>query len=295
MAKANTEAADAGLTKEELEDFDAGWDEGEEVEEKLFEDEGGKKLPAKSDKTDDSDDEDDSDEEEADADADDAAEDDQDSADADESDDDAEEEDDTEDSDDDSSKDALTEEERKAHNDAMAKARIAEREARDRTRQAEKQAQDATIERYLAEAGDDEAEQERRQLNVDAWRVKEERISVNQDRLQAGIERAVASIDLFKTGSPAVQEELAKSLDDFEKLHVQMDDKGRPLAVNADVVQFLQAKAESIKRLQGDGAVKQEKSKSKEKSRTLTPPSRAPKKAKADPVVDGFDEEAKRY
>ncbi len=190
---------------------------------------------------------------------------------------------------------SLSPEERHTHNEAMAAARVAEREARKKADEAHKQAEDATVERYLRDAGEDEDELERRKTQVAAWRVNEEKISVNQQKLEVGVERAVASIDLFRTGSPAAKEELAQSLDDFERMYVRKDDQGRPIEVLGDVVKFLQAKAESIKKLQGDGRTQQDKAKKNQKSRTLTTPVKSPKKAKDDPAMDAFDEEAKRF
>lgn len=189
----------------------------------------------------------------------------------------------------------LSPEEQKRHNDEMAKARIREREAREEAAKAEKDAQEATIERYLREAGDDEAELERRKLNVEAWRIQQEKVEVNRDRLSAGIEKAVANIPLFRTGSKEIQEELAASLDDFERMYVVKDDQGRPTQVLGDVYTFLQNKANSIARIQATGATQQERDKSKQKSKTITPPKRAPRKAKVDEGVEAFEAEAARY
>lgn len=284
-----TSTADAPLSAEELAAFEGDWSEGEEVEEKAF-DANGKPKPASSG----------SDDDEAEEDAEDETETEEDSNDDDAAGSTAEdvEEETTEvetDEDSEEEQTTLTAEEQKRHNDEMAKARIAERDARQAAQKAEKDAQEATIERYLRDAGDDELELERRQLNVENFRINEERISLNEERLQTGIERAVASIPLFRNGSKAVQEELAASMDDFERMYVIKDDNGRPKEVKADVVQYLQAKAASIERIQATGAQQQDKSKKKQQSRTTTPPVRAPKKAKEDPAMAGFKEEASRY
>jgi hypothetical protein len=189
----------------------------------------------------------------------------------------------------------LSPEEQKRHNDEMAQARIREREAKTRADKAEADAQEATIERYLREAGEDETELERRKLNVDAWRINQEKIVVNRDRLSAGIEKAVANIPLFRSGSKEIQEELAASLDDFERMYVVKDDKGRPTQVLGDVYTFLQNKATSIQRIQATGATQQQRDKSKQQSRTITAPKRAPKKAKVDEGIAAFEAEAARY
>lgn len=91
-----------------------------------------------------------------------------------------------------------------------------------------------------------------------------------------------------------MKEELAASLDDFERMYVQRDENGDPVAVNGDVYQYLQAKAESIRRLTGIGARQQEKAKNQQKSRTLKTPTKTPQKPKSDPLLDGFDEEASK-
>lgn len=287
----DSSAEDGELTAEELAEFDGDWGDGEVVAEEddaKGDDEqasDSKPKPKSTDKADEESEDDSTEEDEETETADKAADDDSEEEVADDSKDDKSEE----------AKSTLTPEEQKRHNDEMAKARIAEKNARDAAAKATKQAQEATIERYLREAGDDELELERRQLNVEQFRLQEEKIEVNQEKLSAGIDRAVATIPLFKTGSPAVKEELAKSLDDFERMYVKKNDKGQPIEVLGNVVEFLQAKADSIMRLTGDGATQQDKSKKKQQSRTITPPVKAPKKAKADEMSDGFDEEAKRY
>lgn len=273
-----------------LENDDTSWDDGEEVESR-FEAQDEDDSAAT--------DEDDSEAEESDDDV--ELEDESDDADSEESD---ENDQDTEDSDDSNDAESTTdiEAERKRHNDEMARARIAERKAREEADTIRKQAQEATIQQYLDEAGEDEAEQARRQNDVEQFRLQEERIDFNTERLQTGIERALQTVDLFRTGSQAAKEELAASLDEFERQFVETDKHGRPLKIKtdpttgkqADVVAYLQRKAERIKQLQGEGAQQQVKSKKKEATRTLTPPTRAPKKSKVDADLDAFDEEARR-
>lgn len=262
-----------------LEDDESSWDDGEVVD-------------------DDSESEDSSANDDSDEEGDDSAEDvDDDTEDSDSS---EEEDDDSEDASQDEDSDAAKEKtaleaEKKRHNDEMAKARIAEAKAKRAAEEARKAAEDATIERYLADAGDDADERQRRENNVEQYRIREEKISLNQERLETGIEKAIAKIPLFQTGSPEVQEELARSLDDFERMYVRKDANGRPLEVHHNVFEYLQAKADSIERLTGLGARQQVTSKTKQKTRVDTPPVRAPKKAKADPGLDAFDEEANRW
>lgn len=191
-------------------------------------------------------------------------------------------------------KGTLSDEERKQRDNEMAQARMATAAAQKEAADARRQATETAIQRYLDEAGDDDQELRARQNDVEQFRLTEERIEVNTERLQAGIDRALSSIDLFRTGTPTQKAELAASLDDFEMMHVVKDKQGRPIKVNADVVQYLQRKADSIKRIASEGAVTQTRKKSNEKSRTMTPPVRAPKK-KQDDGLDAFDAEANRY
>jgi hypothetical protein len=179
---------------------------------------------------------------------------------------------------------------RKQYNDEMAKRRIAEKQLHEE-RQAREQ---ENLKRYLDEAGDDEMELEKRQLEVERHLVQREKASVTQDKLLVGIDKAVAGIDLFRTGTPEIKEELAKSLDDFEAMYVKKDKDGNYLEVNADVYQFLQTKADSIRRLTGIGAREQTKQKAKEKSRTVARPTRTPKEPKQDDDMAAFDEMAAR-
>lgn len=316
MAKQDTATADTTvtdgtepLTKEELDAFDEGagdpWADGERVPDKGTElDEKRRREAERTDKTGDTDDfdqeaesEDESDEQATEEEA----------AEADKAEEDAESEEDTseETSEEEAAADSKTDvksdekstlspEEQARHNDEMAKARIREKKARDDATKAEKEAQEATIERYLREAEDDEAELEKRKLNVEAWRVTQEKIQVNRDRLQTGVEKAYANIPLLRDASPEIEEEFAIALDDFERMYVVKDKNGRPVQVLGDVYEHLQRKAASIKRIQANGATRQDKSKSRQKSRTITAPRRAPKKAKTDEGVDAFDEEAAR-
>jgi hypothetical protein len=185
--------------------------------------------------------------------------------------------------------------ERKRFNDEMAKQRIAEREARQQAREAQQALEAERLQNYLAEAEGDDDEYNKRQLNIEAYKLQQEKAVLNTERLQVGIDKAIASIDLFRTGSPAVQEELLSALDDFERYNVVKDNAGNYMEVKGDVYQYLQRKAESIRRLTQEGAVSEAKSRSVTKAKTLQAPSRTPKQPKVDPEVDAFDEEANRW
>ena len=177
----------------------------------------------------------------------------------------------------------------------LQEARKAERQARAEVDQVRKQAEEANIERYLKDAADDENELARREIDVQNYRLKEKTIDLNNQALQTDLMRAVSDIPLFKTGSDAVKNRLLRAVDQFEASYVVKDDKGRPLEIKGDIHQYLQQEAQSITELLGDGARIQDKSKTKQKSRTMTPPAKSPKKVKLDPLMAGFDEEASRW
>lgn len=166
-----------------------------------------------------------------------------------------------------------------------AKVAFEERAARRRAEKTQSQQE------YL-EGAEDDKDLALRQLQIDAYN---NRVENNSNKLQNGIDKAVASIELFRTGSPEAKEEMANSLDDFERMFVKRDRNGDPMAVTGDVYQYLQNKADSISRLTGIGARQQTKSKANEKSRTLTKPARTPKEAEKDPMLEGFDEEAGKW
>jgi hypothetical protein len=177
----------------------------------------------------------------------------------------------------------ISEDEQRRRNDEFAQKRIADREAREKAKLDEQ-------DKYLAEA-EDNRDLALRQLQIDAYNNK---IEGNSNKLQNGIDKAVVGIELFRSGSLEAKEELANSLDDFERMYVTRDRNGDPIEVKGDVYQYLQAKADSIRRLTGVGARQQSKDKTKTSARTVTTPSRTPKEGKKDPDVEAFDEEAER-
>jgi hypothetical protein len=171
-----------------------------------------------------------------------------------------------------------SDEERKRFNAEMAQKRIAEREARQQQLQENQQ-------RYLQDA-EDEKDLALRQLQIDSYNNK---VDFNRNKLETGIDKALANIDLFKNGSPEQKEFLASSLDDFEKMYVTYDEAGNPFEVKGDVELFLQERAEAARRLAGVGARNQNKAKSEQRTRTMTPPSKAPKEPKVDSDLADFD------
>lgn len=180
--------------------------------------------------------------------------------------------------------DTTSKEDTKKHNAEMAAKRIAEKQAREKAKQEQQ-------EKYLEEAEDDR-DLALRQLQVDAYNNKVEK---NQNKLTNGIERAVADIDLFKTGSPEVKEALASSLEKFEKMYVKFDSNGDPIDVQGDVYEYLQTEADSVRKILSIGARNQSKAKTNAKARTETIPTRAPKEPKVDPDLAAFDEEVAKW
>lgn len=190
-------------------------------------------------------------------------------------------------------------EERKRYNNEMAQRRIAERAAREEAKR--KQQMDYlqnsseiyesaidkgfTHEQALQEQRREEAV---RQLQIDAYN---NRITTNHSKLESGIDRAIADIDLFTKGSQAVKEELVNALDEYERLYVVRDENGDAVEVKADIYNFYQQKAESIRRILNEGAVKEAKDKTILRAKTDTVPSRKPKTPKVDPDLAAFDEE----
>jgi len=186
--------------------------------------------------------------------------------------------------------DTTSEDEQRRRNDEFARQRIAEREAR-----AQREAQQAEVRRIQQEEYLQNAEDDRdlalRQLQIDAYNNK---VSTNNTKLELGIDRSVAGIDLFTSGSQVEKEALAASLDDFERMYVKRDSNGDAIEVQGDVYQYLQAKADEIRRLTSVGARTESKAKQQTKARTDIVPTKAPKEARKDPYLAAFEEEANR-
>lgn len=190
-------------------------------------------------------------------------------------------------------------EERKRYNNEMAQRRIAERAAREeakRSQQMEYLQSSSEIYESAIDKGftHEQALQEQRreeavrQLQIDAYN---NRITTNHSKLESGLDRAIADIDLFSKGSQAVKEELVNALDEYERLYVVRDENGDPVEVKADIYTFYQQKADSIRRILNEGAVKEAKDKTILRAKTDTVPSRKPKTPKVDPDLAAFDEE----
>jgi hypothetical protein len=169
-----------------------------------------------------------------------------------------------------------------------AERRIAERAKREAQRQQDK----AKAQQDFLSGAQDDTQLALRQLQINAYNNT---VTNNIRDLESATREAVAAIDLFKTGTPAVQNRLLRAVDNFEAQHVVKDRNGDPIEVTGNLVQYLQAEADSIKEILGDGAKLQTTAKSNQKARVVQTPSRAPKKAKEDPMLAGFDEEANRW
>jgi hypothetical protein len=188
----------------------------------------------------------------------------------------------------DSSSDETTmkaEAERKRYNDEMAQRRIAEKRVRQQAK-AEAQAE------YLDNA-EDQRDLALRQLQIEAYNTKVERTT---SKLESSLDRAIADIDLFREQNPVIQKHLARVLDSFEDRYVVKDRNGDAVEVkdSMDLYEYLQEEAATIRELTGIGAKQQQTAKANQKARAVATPSRSPKKAKSDPMTDGFDEEANR-
>ena len=172
---------------------------------------------------------------------------------------------------------------KKAFNKQQAEQRIQERQQRAASLKDSQQ-------QYVADAEDDKDLVDRQQ-RVELYDI---RVEVNTNKLMNGYEKAIKDFEILSDSSPAVQAELNKALDDFQALYVTIDAYGNPREVRGDLYSYLQNKADSISNLTSLGVRKQEKSKSKEKSKTIVTPSRAPREPKVDPDLAAFDEEAYR-
>lgn len=175
-------------------------------------------------------------------------------------------------------------EEQKRLNDEAAKRRIAERAEREKLRQAAQA-------KYLEDAEDDK-DLALKQLQIDAYNNKVER---NSDKLKTGIDRALADIDLFRDGSPEVKDYLISKVDEFERQFVTYSSTGDPVDVRADVYEYLQREADTVRRLTDVGARRNATDRQKTKAKTIPRPSKTPKEPKVDPDLAAFDEEVAKY
>lgn len=156
---------------------------------------------------------------------------------------------------------------------------------REAARKAKQEELRGSQEQYLQGAEDDK-DLALRQLQVDAYN---NRIQINADKLESGIRRSIAEIDLFRTGPDEVKEALVQSLDEFEQLYVTKNKHGDPIEVRADINKFLHQRAEMLRKVMQVGARQEVKAKSKTQARTTVTPSKPPREPKVDKDEEDFD------
>lgn len=177
-------------------------------------------------------------------------------------------------------------EKQKLANKEAAEKRIAEKRERDAEKaQTVKEEQQA----YIADT-EDPLESAVRQLQVDSYNNI---VDKHTNTLKNDYQRALNDIEILRSDNKVVQQEVNDAVESFEARYVTFDKNGLPTEVRGDLYSYLQTKADAIEQLTGLGAKQQSQSKVKEQSKTLPMPSRAPKQAKVDPMLDAFDEEAK--
>lgn len=173
----------------------------------------------------------------------------------------------------------------KAFNKEMAERRIQEKQKRDATLK-EQQAE------YLAAADPERPEDAAlRQLQIDAY---DNKVEANSNKLTNQYEKAINDFPILAEKTPEIMAEVDAAIDAFQAMHVTLDAYGNPTEIRGDLYTYLQTKADSIERLTGIRSANQKTSKEKEKSKTFSPPSRAPKEPKVDPDLAAFDEEANK-
>jgi len=128
-----------------------------------------------------------------------------------------------------------------------------------------------------------------RQLQIDAY---DNKVSRNETTLKNQYETAIKDFDILSSTDPVIQNRVNKALDAFQAQNVSIDAYGNPTEIRNDLYAFLQSEADDIANLTGMRAKSQETSKTKQKSKTMSAPSRSPKEAKVDPDLAAFDEEA---
>jgi len=204
----------------------------------------------------------------------------------------------TEDDSEESEPDETAETTEKSKEEVARETFLAREEARKARAEADavrKKAEEDNIQRYLDAAKDDEDLLKQRETDVKEWRLQQREYALNERTLQDQVTTALRNIDLFNSPVQDVREEMLNALDDFEARSVVKNEAGQVVEVRGDLLQHLQAKADSIRRLTGLRDERAQADKTKQKSRTLTAPVKTPKKAKTDPGLDAFDEEVNRY
>jgi hypothetical protein len=265
------------LDDDTTDDFEAGWDEGEEVSDSDSEE---SEAAATDDDSDDEEDSDDDVDETEDSKEDEDSEDQE--AEADSTD--AEDEDKPADKQDDAN---LTEEQRR--NREAAARRVA-------TKSKRQEVTDLAQKEWIAQ-GKNQTQRDVRELKIQAYNNQ---IRDTEVTLKTGIGQAQQEHhDLFNSKDTLVAESMLEAIDTFEAKFVEKDEFGNLIGIRvdpftgelADVHQYLQKEADRIRGLTKVGAKQQEQAKKSQKKRVATLPSRKPVR-KTDPMMDAFDEEA---
>lgn len=180
----------------------------------------------------------------------------------------------------------------------LAREAYQRREAERKLREEQKARRDDQLKQYVEQAGDDEVERAKREVDVERFNIAVEKSETIDMHLDAGLQRVLAEPrvrQLLKSDEGTVTEMLAKSLRYFDATQVVKDSNGLKREVKADVYQYLLNEISSIEKLTGIGARQQTKDKAKQQQRTVARPSRTPKEPAKDPLDDGFDEEAGKW
>ena len=178
--------------------------------------------------------------------------------------------------------------------DELAKEAFKRREAERKLRDEQNRREAENLQRYLDEAGEDEAELNKRQLEVQQYALSRERSQVLQDKLDVGINKAVLELKIDPKDTAAMNY-LARRLDDFESSRVVKDRGGNIVEVRGNVYQYIKEEMDSISQFRSIGAREQASKKAKEKARTVKTPTRTPKEKPVDEDLLAFDEEADKW
>lgn len=163
-------------------------------------------------------------------------------------------------------------------------------ERREAARLAKEQAKREAEQQYIKNAENDQ-DKALRVLQVNAYNLQ---VQTNQNALQNGIDKAMAHIDLMSSKDPVIRDEMLNAVDEFEAYNVVKDKNGDPVEVRGDLFEHLQKKAAAIRRLAGLREKQRSNDRANTRARTVVTPSRKPKEAAKDPLLEGFDEEAQR-
>lgn len=119
-------------------------------------------------------------------------------------------------------------------------------------------------------------------------------VTNNTDRLQNQFDAAKTSIPYMNDPNPKIRDFMMAGVDEFEAMHVRFDQLGNPIQVSGNLTEYLQTKARQVDDLLRSGEVQGKKNTAKSKSAVTPRPSGTPPKAKVDPIVAAFLDEANK-